>query len=253
MGFADKVLGPKVPKELYEQHRSRYQVSTWCFVGAALLLIVSTFLPYWTLDLKAPQYPEGLQVKAYVNRLVGDVGELEEVNHYVGMRSLRDGAAFERSISVIGIVVLAGLVLAGVFVHTRWVVLLVLPALLFPLVFLGDLQWWLYNYGHTLDPSAAFSASIKSFTPRVLGHGVIAQFATDAWPAIGLILAMLASVLVIVGLVFHRRAYKPLVEAAALGAKAGSEATPEATPQAAPEAVDTPELVDPPEGATPAP
>lgn len=219
MGLVERVLGPRVPKEVYEQHRQRYRVPTWCFGGAALLLIVSIFLPYWHLDLAAPQYPEGLEVKAYVNRLEGrqteerdDLQELTEVNHYVGMRPLADGAKFERTISIAGIVVLAGLMLAGIMMHSRWVLVMTLPALLFPVVFIVDLQWWLWNYGHTLDPSSPFADAVGDFTPRIFGHGVVAQFQTDAYPDAGLILAFIASLLVAVGLWFHRRAYKPLLE-----------------------------------------
>ena len=47
------------------------------------------------------------------------------------------------------------LLLAAVYVHTKWVVLLVLPAILMPLVFLADLQWWLWKFGTDLDPCRA--------------------------------------------------------------------------------------------------
>jgi hypothetical protein len=89
--------------------------------------------------------------------------------------------------------------------------LLALPALLFPLIFLADLQFWLANFGQNLDPTAPLSSSIKPFVPPVLGTGKIAQFSTTAQPGVGLWLAIVASGLILVGLWFHRRAYKPLV------------------------------------------
>jgi uncharacterized membrane protein len=49
--------------------------------------------------------------------------------------------------------------------------------------------------------------------PKVLGRGIIAQFETVASPGLGLWLAIIASILCIVGLYYHRKAYKPLVEA----------------------------------------
>ena len=52
-----------------------------------------------------------------------------------------------------------GLLLAAVYIHSRWVVPLVLPALLFPFVFLADLQFWLWNYGHSLDPRAPLASN----------------------------------------------------------------------------------------------
>ena len=40
-------------------HRGRYLIPTVLFLVAALLLLVSIFLPYWQLTLHAPQYPKG--------------------------------------------------------------------------------------------------------------------------------------------------------------------------------------------------
>ena len=128
------------------------------------------------------------------------------------MRPLGEAASLELSLSVAAIVVISLLVLATILIHTRWAALLALPAILFPFMFLGDLAYWLRNFGNNLDPTAPLSSSIKPFTPPVLGVGKIGQFATVADPDIGLILAVIASFLIIVGLFFHRRAYKPLVE-----------------------------------------
>jgi lysylphosphatidylglycerol synthetase-like protein (DUF2156 family) len=195
------------------QHRARYLLPTALFLIAALLLLVSIFLPYWRLTLNAPQYPAGLYVEAYLDGVEGDVGEIDGLNHYIGMRPLAEAAQFERSISIIGVVVLALLVLAAVFVHSRWAALLALPALLFPLIFLADLQFWLANFGQNLDPTAPLSSSVDPFIPPVLFTGRIAQFSTTAVPAAGLWLAIAASALILAGLYFHRRAYKPLVDA----------------------------------------
>jgi hypothetical protein len=192
----------------------RYLIPPLLFGAAALLLVSSIFLPYWQLTLHAPQYPKGLTVQAYVNRLEGDVGEIDGLNHYIGMRPLNEAAALEKSIALFGIVGLALLLLAAIFVHTRWAVLLALPALLLPAIFLADLQYWLANFGQNLDPSAALSSSVDPFVPPVLGEGVIAQFSTWAVPGPGWWVALAASFLIAAGLWFHRRAYKPLVDAA---------------------------------------
>ena len=98
-------------------------------------------------------------------------------------------------------------------VRTKWAALLTLPAILFPAFFLGDLAFWLNNFGQNLDPAAPLSNAIEPFTPPVLGVGVIGQFRTIAYPGTGLILSACASALIVVGLFFHRRAYKPLVDA----------------------------------------
>lgn len=223
MSVLDRVLGPRVTAEEAAKHRERYRLPTMFFGGAMIVLVISVFFPYWQLDLKAPQFPQGLHVSAYVNRLVGDVDpvtqsndleQLDGLNHYVGMPPLEDGAQFERTISIAGIIMMAGLLIAAVWVHSRWVVLLVLPALLFPLIFLADLQYWLWNYGHSLDPRAPLAGAVGEFTPHLFGDSKIAQFNTTATPGIGLLLAGVASILVAVGLWFHRKAYLPLLKAA---------------------------------------
>jgi hypothetical protein len=184
------------------------------FLGlAAFCLLISIFQPYWRMKLLAPQYPDGLEVQAYVNRLEGDVGEIDGLNHYIGMRPLGEAAQLERSLSVILITVTSLLVVSAIAVHTKWAALLALPALLFPAIFLADMYFWMRNFGLNLDPTAALSSAIEPFVPPILGEGLVGQFKTIASADNGLYLATLASVLILIGLYFHRRAYKPLVEA----------------------------------------
>ena len=212
MTVLDRILGPRVPLEERHAHAGLYRKPTMLFSGAALLLMVSLLLPYWILRLDAPQFPDGLSIRAYVNRLEGDVVEIEGLNHYIGLASFEDGAVFERSIAVIAIIVLAGLLAAAIALHSRWVVVFTAPALLFPLAFIADLQYWLWRYGNNLDPRAPLSSTVSEFTPPIFGPATIANFDTLALPGPGLGIALLASILTGIGLWYHRKAYKPLVE-----------------------------------------
>ncbi len=213
MSVLDEILGPRIPLEELARDRRRYLLPTMLLALAGLLLLISIFTPYWKMTLHAPQYPGGLHVYAYLNRLEGDVREIDGLNHYIGMRPLGEAAQLERSLSIMMIVVLSLLVLGAIFIHNWWAALLTLPALFFPLGFLADLYYWLHTFGHSLDPKAPLSAAIKPFTPPVIGVGRVGQFRTVATPHIGLILATIASLLILVGLYYHRRAYKPLVDA----------------------------------------
>lgn len=206
------IIGPRTPAEARETMSLEYLLPA-VFLGlAAFCLLVSIFQPYWKMTLLAPQYPGGLVVQAYVNRLEGDVAEIDGLNHYIGMRPLGEAAQLERSLSIIIIAVTALLVVGAIFIHTKWAALLALPALLFPAIFLGDMYFWLRNFGLNLDPTAALSGAIEPFVPPVLGEGLVGQFRTIASADSGLYLAIFASFLILVGLFFHRRAYKPLVE-----------------------------------------
>ena len=208
----ERVFGPRVEASELAANPSRFVVPTALLAVAALLLLVSIFQPYWRLVLMAPQYPGGLEVEAYLDRLTGDVREIDGLNHYIGMRPLGEAATLERSLSVIAVCVIGLLVFSAAFIHNRKAAYLSVPAILFPVVFLADLYFWLRNFGTNLDPKAPLSSSIEPFVPPVLGRGVVGQFATVAMPSTGLILATIASLLVIVGLYYHRRAYKPLAE-----------------------------------------
>ncbi len=212
MSVLSRVLGPRVSKEEMAEHADLYKKPNRLLISGAVLLLASLLLPYWVLKLEAPQFPDGLTVTAYVNRLEGDVGELEGLNHYVGLGSFEDAPVVERSIAIYAIVGLAALLLAALVFHSRWVLVLALPAILFPLVFLIDLQYWLWDFGHKLDPLAPLAAAVGEFTPPIFGPAEIAQFNTLALPGLGLLLAMAASGLVAYAMVLHRRAYKPLIE-----------------------------------------
>jgi hypothetical protein len=221
--FFDQLIGPRVPTEELRAHTLRYATPTFFFMAARVLLLVSIFLPYWHMELVAPQYPNGLYLTAYVNHLQGDVKEIDGLNHYIGMRPLNQAAAFERAASIWMLVAMFLLVEGAAFVHSKWAVLLALPAIGFPIGFLVDLQFWMAKFGQNLDPGAPLSSSIKPFTPTILGEGGIGQFRTFADAGIGLWFAAACSILTIVGFIFHRRAYKPLADRAGLlGSRVGT-------------------------------
>jgi len=209
----ERILGPRVSRELLAERRLRFYLPSFALAVAGLLLVASVFLPYWQMTLVAPQYPDGLHVRSYLNHLEGDVKEIDELNHYIGMRPLGEAAELERWLSAFAVIVIALLVLSAIFIHNHQAALAALPAVLFPALFLADLHFWMRSFGTHLDPRAPLSSAIKPFVPPVLGRGVVGQFATVAQPDAGLWLAFAASLLVVIGLWLHRRAYKPLVDA----------------------------------------
>ena len=211
----EKIIGPRTPKENLAEDRFRFRLPIIFFLIAALLLIVSIFFPYWKMTLQAPQYPKGLSIQAYINKLTGDVGEIDGLNHYIGMRPLAEAAQLERSLSIAAVSVLSLLLVAAIFIHSKYSILLALPAILYPLIFLGDMYFWLRNFGLNLDPAAPLSNAIKPFVPPILGVGMLAQFVTIAQVQIGFYLALMASIFILIGLYFQRRAYKPLVDSQA--------------------------------------
>ena len=202
-----------------------YLLPTAMLMLAALLLMISIFVPYWSMKLVAPQYPKGLMVNVYINHLEGDVREIDALNHYLGMPPLDEGGRFERSISLVAIVTLGLLLIAGVFIHNQWAAVLALPMLVYPFIFLADLWYILYRYGHSIDPQSALGGAIDPFTPPILGEGMIGQFSTIASFELGLYLAFAAGIVVLIGLWLHRAAYKPIVDARKKVAVSSQEAS----------------------------
>ena len=210
MSAFKRFAGPRSPAAADEKQRATFRLPNILLGAAAALLLVSMFLPYWKMTLHAPQYPAGLSVEVFVNRMTGDVAEIDGLNHYIGMRPLGEAAQLERAMSIMAVVFLVLLVLAAIYVHSPWAALLALPAILWPFIFLADMYYWMRNFGMNLDPTAPLSSSIKPFVPPILGSGMVGQFETVATFQIGLWLAFLAVGLILAGLYYQRRAYKPL-------------------------------------------
>lgn len=204
------IIGPSVPEDERRNHSIRYGTPGFLLLVARILILMSLFLPYWHMELHAPQYPENLHLVAYVNMLDGDVEEIDGLNHYIGMRSLHEAAQLERSFGVFALIALVILLELAAYLHSRWAALLAVPVILFPVVFLLDLYLWMRHFGLNLDPYAPLSSAIEPFVPTLLGEGGIGQFKTVASPGIGLILATIASGVIMLSLFFHRRAYLPL-------------------------------------------
>ena len=215
----DRVLGPRVSPAEASKHSLRYGTPGFLLLLARVLLLVSLFLPYWRMELQAPQYPDGLHMTAYLNALTGDVAEIDGLNHYIGMRSLYEAAAIERTVGVFIMIAFVVMLELAAFIHTRWAALLVAPVVLVPAVFLIDLHLWMRHFGLNLDPNAPLSNAVKPFVPTALGKGGIGQFVTVATPGPGLLLAAGASLVLVAALFFHRRAYRPLVRQPGAGSE----------------------------------
>lgn len=206
------ILGPRIPRGLLLKEKKRFALPTLILGLAAFLLLISIFLPYWQLTLMAPQYPQGLKMEAYVNHVAGDVDEIDGLNHYIGMRSLKEAAELERSLSILMIGALVLLIIGSIYTHSPFALFFTVPAILYPVLFLGDLYFWMHDFGMHLDPHAPLSNAVKPFVPPLIGEGFVGQFKTIASWQVGLFMSLAASVLIIAGLYYHRKAYKPLME-----------------------------------------
>ena len=200
-------------------------------LGAAGLVALSTQLPLWRMTMKAPQYPKGLHVEAFGSGMVGDLRELNILNHYIGALPLDPQPAFETAMYpwAIGGVILLCLLAP---VH-RWVRrLAIVGTASAPFIMMADIQWRLYQFGHTMNPKAPIR--LKPFTPLVIGESTLGNFHATGMIATGALCLFGAAALLLLAGYLERRQraaralYVPgaIAAALALAIVAPSHATP---------------------------
>jgi nitrous oxidase accessory protein len=188
---------------------------------AAVLLAIALGSPLWTMTLLAPQYPGGLHMTAYGDRFEGAVREINILNHYIGMKPIEQDTVLELKLfRPAMLLTIAAVLVLAVLPLPHWLKVVEGFAIwLLPLGFIADLQWWLYRYGHSMDPLAPLR--LEPFTPRVFGTTKVMNFHNEADFAIGFWLLVAAAFAVSVGPTLLRAIWElPRSFAAATGGAA---------------------------------
>lgn len=150
---------------------------------AALAMISGYFLPLWEIQLWAPQYPEGLNMKIWLDHLSGDFDIINGLNHYIGMRHIKQEMfpEFGYMKYALGFLIAMGLLPA---LTGKRAALATFVAVLFLGAGLGlyDFWRWGYDYGHNLDPKAAISVPGMSYDPPIIGYKSLLNFVAYSGP-----------------------------------------------------------------------
>lgn len=163
--------------------------------AATALLLDAARLPIWRAKFSAPQYPEGLGISAYGNRVAGDIGEIRELSHYIGMPPLDFVGMPEMRLWLPAIAIAIAAAVLACVTRRRWLRRLACAGLwLIPVGALADVQFRLWQTGHSLDPTSALR--VTPFTPRVLGPTKLMNFTLWAYPGLALVLIVVAAALV---------------------------------------------------------
>jgi copper chaperone NosL len=154
------------------------------FASGALIAVF--FLPAWRIDLFAPQYPEGLTMNIWINKLTGDVDIINGLNHYIGMKpfSEADFPEFAYLPYVVGFFMLLGMLVA-ITGNRRFLFLYLLLTVLGGALAMYDFYMWEYNYGHNLDPKAPIQVPGMSYQPPLIGHKRLLNFDAYSFPDVG--------------------------------------------------------------------
>jgi hypothetical protein len=159
-------------------------------VAACLGILLAYLTPLWHIGLKAPQYPEGLGMYIWVNRMTGekpqDLASINGLNHYIGMKPIEPASIPELTYMPIALAALAGTGLLVAALGRRklmygWTTVFAIGAL----AGLADFWRWGYDYGHNLNPRAAIQIPGMSYQPPVIGTKQLLNFEATSWPALG--------------------------------------------------------------------
>lgn len=169
---------------------------------AGICILSAIYFPIWRIELDAPQYPEGLALLIYANRLGGEVEIINGLNHYIGMKTLHAEEFIEFTVLpyIIGFFGIWAIIVGFYFKSRRSVLILLITFALFGVLAMYDFWRWEYAYGHDLDPTAAIQIPGMAYQPPLIGFKQLLNFGAFSIPDLGGWMMLTGGVLI--GLVY---------------------------------------------------
>ena len=169
---------------------------------STLLIVLVLFFPMWQIQLTAPQYPEGLTLKIYPNKLGGDVSIINGLNHYIGMKTLHASDFIEFTILPYCLIFFAVLLLITAIRNRKGMLYFTTSLfIIFCIVAMVDFWKWEYNYGHDLNPEAPIQVPGMAYQPPLLGYKQLLNFSAFSIPDIGGWIFIAAAILLVLACV----------------------------------------------------
>lgn len=164
---------------------------------ASLILILTFFFPLWTIDLNAPQYPEGLGLRIWLDQISGlkpnDLKSINGLNHYIGMKEIIPDSIPELKIMPYIIVFMIIFGLFNAYMKNRklvyiWLILFVVLGA----VGLYDFYMWAYDYGHNLNPNAPIKVPGMTYQPPIIGSKQLLNISAVSLPSVAAIVIFIS-------------------------------------------------------------
>lgn len=185
------------------------KVSKVSILILSLSLLIVYFVPIWRINLEAPQYPEGLGMQIWVNRLEGDISTINGLNHYIGMKFIEETSIPELKYMPF---ILAAIIALGiiVFISKSKKLLYTWAFLLLAMCVIGgvDFYLWEYDYGHNLDPHAPIKIPGMSYQPPLFGSKELLNFNAHSYPHIGGWIIISVSIIVVALCLFSLKTFR---------------------------------------------
>ena len=149
-------------------------------------MVSAYYVPLWQILMWAPQYPEGLDMKIWIDNLTGDVKIISALNHYIGMRHIEVSMFPEFGYMVYIVGAMIGMGILTAIVNRRFL-LAIYAGLIIAcgVAALTDFYLWGYDYGHNLDPTAPIVVPGMSYQPPLIGTKQLLNFTAYSGPDIG--------------------------------------------------------------------
>lgn len=154
------------------------------------MMLTLFIFPMWSITLIAPQYPKGVTMYIWINKITGsEEGTLQNINilnHYVGMKHIEPDDFKE--FVYFPIVIIAMSVLGMLLAFTgrwKWWMGWLIIGLIGCAFGLYDFYLWEYDYGHNLSPTAPIKVPGMSYQPPLIGNKTLLNFLAKSWPYIG--------------------------------------------------------------------
>jgi copper chaperone NosL len=182
------------------------KISRILIIVSSLAMITAFFTPIWDISLEAPQYPEGLGMKIWLDKITGDLNTINGLNHYIGMKKIEPDSIKELTIMpyVLGFLIAAGIAVGFAGrrkLLTVWVIIFMIAGISGGV----DFYMWEYDYGHNLDTTAAIIVPGMSYQPPLIGSKQLLNFVANSYPDTGGFIVIGAGLLGVIILLYEKR------------------------------------------------
>lgn len=168
---------------------------------SVIALAMTYFFPLWDIAIFAPQYPEGLYLKIWLNKISGDLNNINILNHYVGMKAISPNDIPELTFFPYLVLILIATSLVCLAFTKVWTLLIHFAGYsAFALFSLYDFWKWEYEYGHNLNVDAPIKVPGMSYQPPLFGTETLLNITIYSYPAVAGWMMMLSFLFVVLAL-----------------------------------------------------
>lgn len=180
------------------------------FILGSVMLLGTFLSPIWRITLEAPQYPSGITMYIWINKINGsEPGTLQNINilnHYVGMKMIEPESIPELKYFpkvIIGMALLG--IMFGLINNKKLFLTWGIIMILLGIMGIYDFYLWEYDYGHNLADDAPIKVPGQSYQPPLFGSKMLLNFNAISYPHYGSIFIGIPLILSFVAFFLKRK------------------------------------------------